>query len=174
MLILYISCAYDQFELLYIWSVSTCIYCCTHCTTPLRAFLHTTCYTPEALAFFAFPAFSFWSLHSLRGNQLLSPFTLSWRLLTALVNKGENFWVFWCSHQEGGVLEALGENFMQMGEYSVFGWTSCICAFVEDLWGVLLVYSFLRMSCFLWGFQMCFGERQFSQGRSFEPFEGFC
>jgi hypothetical protein len=42
-------------HILCIWSVwafvSTCIYCCTHCIAPLRASLHSDCYTPRAPAF---------------------------------------------------------------------------------------------------------------------------
>jgi hypothetical protein len=87
-------------------------------------------------------------------------------LLSALANKGENFWV---SHP-WGVLEALGENSIEGGEFYVFGepledvnlWkilesSSCIHIFYKD---ALLSVRFFR----------CASVRDIFLRGVFEPF----
>ena len=81
-----------------VWaSASTCIYCCTLSTAPLRAFFTVCWYTPEAHAFSLFHTlcciYVFFS-----GEVLLSRGSFSFYpclcLMRSIVNKGERFWDF--------------------------------------------------------------------------------
>jgi hypothetical protein len=74
-------------HILCIWSVwasaSTCIYCCTLSTTPLRTFLHSNWYTHEAPAFSPFPTLCCISAFSkgefsCRGEFFISTLICAW------------------------------------------------------------------------------------------------
>jgi hypothetical protein len=98
-----------------VWaSVSTFIYCCIHCTTPLRAFLNSNWYTTEAPTFSLFStlyciyAFSQGGRSLVEGEFFVS--TLVCGLMSPFVNKGEKFWTdvgLVCWGRNFGFLEFL-------------------------------------------------------------------
>jgi hypothetical protein len=105
-------------HILCIWLVlafaSTCIYCCTHNTSPLRAFLHSDWYTPEAPAyspFFCISAFS-QGKFSCQGEVSVSTHLCVWWV--HLSTRGRDFEVL--ASKQGGEIFALGEWFRK-GRY---------------------------------------------------------
>ena len=116
-------------HILCIWSVwafaSMCIYCCTKSTTPLRAFLHSDWYTPEAPTFspfspiFCISAFSQGEF-SCQGGVFVSTLNCAWWIhlstrgrdfeIFGLLTRGERFCAFQASALPiiEGEISALG------------------------------------------------------------------
>jgi hypothetical protein len=67
---------------------STCIYCCTHSTTRLRAFLHSHWYTPEALGFSPFSSLFCTSAFSQGGSLVKGEFLPSFVLDESICQQG--------------------------------------------------------------------------------------
>ena len=133
-------------HILCIWSiwafVSTCIYCCTHCTSPLRAFSHFICCTPKAPTFPVFSTFSFRSLHSLRGvSFFLFPI---WLLLSAIVNKAEKWLVFY-----EFLSYTLGRDDFIRGAFKLWGAPASSVELLPLISAFLLVFI-LRFSTDCW------------------------
>jgi hypothetical protein len=137
------SNAYSS-HILCIWSVwasvSTCIYCCTHGTTPLRAFLHFDCYTPKAPILSAFSTFHLRSLHSLRGVVFFL-FLPCLKLVEYTCQQGDKFW-------ENLAFGSFGENSSRGSNSQILGNFSHIHLFVEDVYLSMRIWVMLQKEMF--------------------------